>query len=360
MRQRKSFLTLAAMACGLLLGSFPPSSLHAQAPAVTLQNRPIADSLDDADADAAQHEGRWKRTIEAALLSEQFDDLDRMADQYRREKTLLPGGEWRLRLFYEALDAPQATEKDYVDHLEHLRHWMQARPESITARVALATSLTRWAWVGRTNATADKVTPEGWQLFHQRAAEAQAVLEGSAEMHTMCPQWYSEMMTVGLALEWDSRRMEELFNRAVQFEPDYPYFYRARANYLLPKWNGEPNDATNFAKRQADHLGGDLGDRMYFEIATAILHRGNGNLAPFVQHMDWPRIQRGYAVLVAQSGSSRKIQNQLAFMAYKFNDVAVARQQFASIGDQWSLGVWKQRNFFDRVRDWSNGQTSWP
>lgn len=360
MRQRISIPTIAALFCGLLLGSVPHTRAFAQTPEATPQNRPIDPSLDAADADATDHEGRWKRTIEAALLSEQFDDLDRMADQYRRNKTLLPGGDWRLRVFYEALDAPQATDKDYADHLEHLRKWMQLRPESITARVALAISLTRWAWVGRTNATADKVTPEGWQLFNQRATEAQSVLQGAAEMHTMCPQWFSEAMIVGLALDWDSHRMEDIFDRAVQFEPDYPYFYRERANYLLPKWDGQPNDATNFAQRQADKLGGDLGDRMYFEIATAILRRGNGNLTAFVQQMDWARIQRGYAILTTQAGTSLRVQNQLAFMAYKFKDANVAKQQFALIGDQWSRGVWKQRLFFERARDWSTGHNSWP
>jgi hypothetical protein len=42
------------------------------------------------------------RSIESDLMREKFDDLDNMADRYRREKSRLPGGEWRLRLFYAA------------------------------------------------------------------------------------------------------------------------------------------------------------------------------------------------------------------------------------------------------------------
>lgn len=329
----------------------------AQTPAAT---RSVALDLETADDEAAQHESRWMRTIDAALIAENFDDLDRMADQYRRNKTLLPGGDWRLRYFYTALDRPQLTEKDTVDHLDHLRHWVAQRPESITARVALATSLHRWAWVARGNGLARTVTEEGWTLFNERIAEASTVLQAATTMKTMCPQWYLEEMTVGLAQGWDGKRMQEVFNRAIQFEPDYQYFYTARANYLLPKWYGQTDEASSFAKDAADRQGGDAGDIIYFQVGTVIIRRGNGELAPFVKAMDWQRLQRGYAALVAKAGVSRKTENALAFMAYKYKDPTVARQQFATIGDDWAPGVWKQRIFFDRVRDWSNGHTAWP
>jgi len=68
---------------------------------------------------------------------------------------------------------------------------------------------------------------------------------------------------------------------------------------------------------------------------------------------NWDRIQHGYQALSIQYGTSKRTMNQLAFMAYKFKDAPIARQQFASIGDKWSPGVWKDRQVFDRARDWS-------
>ncbi len=297
------------------------------------------------------HEGRWMRSIESALIAEKFDELDSMANQYRRDKSRVPGGEWRLRLFYTALDAPQQTDKDTLDHLAHLEHWMKARPESITARIALATSLHRWAWVARGNGLANTVTPEGWRLFDERIKEAQVVLEGSANMHVMCPQWYSEMMTVGLAQSWDARRVKENFERGIQFEPEYYYLYRQYANYLLPKWDGQPGDAAAFAKSSADRVGGDSGDLLYFQIATVLIKRGDGDFP--IKQMDWSRIQRGYQALTTKYGADRRTKNELAFIAYKYRDVNVSRQQFALIGDDWARGVWRDRKFFDRARDWA-------
>ena len=90
--------------------------------------------------------------VESDLVEEKFDELDRMADKYRR------GEDAGLRRRLEASSfcttlwmRHSLTDKDSVEHLAHLEAWMKARPESITARVALAASLHRWAWVARGN-----------------------------------------------------------------------------------------------------------------------------------------------------------------------------------------------------------------
>jgi hypothetical protein len=303
------------------------------------------------DDETVLHEGKWIQSIQSSLIEEKFDDLDRMADQYRSDKSRLSGGDWRLHIFYSALDAPQLSDRDTQDHLAHLEHWMQQWPASITARIALAASLVRWAWVARGNGYASIVTAEGWDLFNERIKQSQTVLEAAAHMSPMCPQWYSEMMNVGLAQNWDASRIKEVFDQGVQSEPGYFYLYRQYANYLLPKWDGHPGDASAFAKSSADSLGGDAGDTLYFQIATVLIRYGNDS---FPSHeMNWDRIQHGYQVLSTQYGTSRRTLNQLAFMAYKFKDAPVARQQFAAIGDKWSRGIWRNRQLFDRARDWS-------
>lgn len=312
------------------------------------------------DEESSAVEDHWSHNVRNLLIEEKFDELDSIADRFRNEKTRASGGGWRIREFYEVLDVPYKTDKDFVDHLEHLRKWMQQRPESITARVALATSLTRWAWVARGNGLADTVTDEGWRLFGERANEALTVLQGSRDMRAKCPQWYSEMMIVGLALGWNGSQMRDIYDRAVQFEPDYEYFYKARTNYLLPKWYGKEDDATAFAKSAADKLGGDAGEIMYYRMATCILKRGNGNIDRFLQQMDWPRIQRGYTLLNAQFGHDGRSDNAFAFMAYRYKDAPTAQRQFALIGDKWSVHVWRDRNSFERARDWSTGHESWP
>jgi hypothetical protein len=74
--------------------------------------------------------------------------------------------------------------------------------------------------------------------------------------------------------------------------------------------------------------------------------------------MDWPRIQRGYQAHASRYGATRRTENELAFMAWKFQDAAVARQQFTLIGENWGRAVWRDRNYFDRARDWAKAPTA--
>jgi hypothetical protein len=164
------------------------------------------------------------------------------------------------------------------------------------------------------------------------------------------------MMIVGLAQGWGAGRMKDIFDRGIQSKPGYFYLYLQYANYVLPKWYGKPGDASAFAKASADHAGGDPGDELYFRIASVLISRGNGNFP--VHEMDWARIQRGYQALSTEFGTTDRANNQIAYMAYKYRDAAVARQQFEVIGDRWARGVWRDRQFFDRARDWAQGHES--
>jgi hypothetical protein len=304
---------------------------------------------------AVTHKLSGARLIAYNLVHEKFDDLDSMASQYRSEKSRYVGGGWKLTAFYGALYAPHQTDKDTREHLEHLKHWIEQRPDSITARVALAASLHRWAWVARGNGMADTVTDEGWRLFNQRIEASLTVLKDAAKLKEKCPGWYSEMMIVGLAQGWNGKRMRETFEQAIEFEPGYFDFYKLYTHYLLPKWEGQPGEAIAFAGSAADKVGGATGDEIYFHIACEIIGKNGAEYG--VKKMDWPRIQRGYQAQITQFGSNRWLKNKIAFFAWKFQDAAFARQQFDVIDNHWSADVWHNRQQFDRARDWARGHS---
>jgi hypothetical protein len=163
------------------------------------------------------------------------------------------------------------------------------------------------------------------------------------------------MMVVGLAQSWDESKMKEIFEQGIQFEPGYFRLYKQYANYLLPKWDGKPGDASAFAKTAADNVGGEEGDVIYFHIATAVIGKNGKEFR--VHEMDWPRIQRGYQALTAQYGTTGWLKNEIAYFAYEYRDAAYARQQFSVIGDRWNRGVWRDRERFDRARDWAQSHS---
>ena len=313
---------------------------------------PRVQSSAQTDSEMATVDNHWVRTIREDLVAEKFDELEAMATQYRTSKSRVPGGDWQLHLFYAALHGSSAGDPDMPAHLAHLQRWMAAKPQSITPAIAYAGSMTNWAWQARTNAQADKVTDEGWRLFKERAAGARAALDAVAHQ-PLDGQWFGDYMTVALAQDWDNDRMKALFQKASAAFPGYFYLYEQYSNYLLPKWDGKPGEAAQFAKTSADAIGGPDGDLLYFQIGAGLLGRSNGNSN--ASTLDWPRLQSGHSALAAKYGTTNRVENQFALMAFREKDAAIAQAQFARIGDRMATSVWKNRAQFDRAREWAGG-----
>ena len=336
--------------CLALFGLLPVAKAQQTPPSDDGRLRTLPGSSDDDETPAARHR---VNQIEELLLKGDFDRLDRIADKARTGKTRNPGGGWRLKAFYTELNASKGSEQSFQQRLQQLEAWIKAKPESITARVGLAEFYTNYAWFARGSATEDKVPDSAWPVFRERAKKAEEVLKQAAKLDQKCPESYAAMQTVALALDWDKGRAKKLFEQAVQFEPDYEYYYEHYANYLLPKWDGDEHDSLAFAQHAADTLGGERGDMMYFYIATVMIKRGNAGFKP---EMDWPRIQRGQAAIEAAYGPSAGEQNRFAFMAVRFKDAATAQKEFTAIGEKWSPGVWRTRGYFEKARDWAAGK----
>jgi hypothetical protein len=140
-------------------------------------------------------------TATGILKEEKFVGLDCLADHARSGKERLPGGLWKIHLLYEGLRQPvpypvHATQQDWTDLLQRLQRWVKARPESITARVALALAYLDYAQDARGSGYAQTVSDSGWKLFAERTAEAKRILKEASALPTKCPEWYVAMQMV--------------------------------------------------------------------------------------------------------------------------------------------------------------------
>ena len=84
------FAVLLALAPSLVFFSKP---LKAQTAPV------VPNAIESEEDESTLHGSEWRRLIETDLVEEKFDDLDRMAAQFRSEKTRFPGGGWKLTSF---------------------------------------------------------------------------------------------------------------------------------------------------------------------------------------------------------------------------------------------------------------------
>lgn len=314
--------------------------------------KPCSVSAKDFDTSTDIHAiDSYENAIRQLLDSEDFDRLECIANAARSGKTKFSGGLWELHNFYLSIQKPQghATDEDWQNYLAKLDKWASVKPDSVTARIALANAYEAYGWVARGDGYSDSVTESGWRLFGERVAKAQSILQEADKLQAKCPEWFVVMLQISRDQSWDSDAAADLFKRAVVFEPDYYYYYRLRAAYLSPKWSGEEGDTAKFAADSANSIGGKDGDILYFQMAETLVCCEKD---AFLQ-MSWPRLQNGYLQLVAKFGKDLHASNFLARMAVRENDGIVADGAFKEIGENWDEDTWGTKDFFNDNRSWA-------
>lgn len=232
---------------------------------------------------------------DSRLLASKYDELDKMADYYRATKEKFIDGEWKLSYFYDVWSyyMRNLAEADWVIRLEKLRKWVSAKPNSITARVALADCLVGYAFHGRSFHYANEVKEDQWRRFDDRLKEASEVLEQAKNLRQKCPEWWAVYQRIALGGGWDKTRVSRFLDTAIAYEPTYNVFYFRTAWFLLPWWFGEEGDWEQFAKSVADRIGGHDGDILYARIVWYIDRRSPKNVLDNNPNIDWQRVNSG-------------------------------------------------------------------
>jgi hypothetical protein len=305
---------------------------------------------------AEEGEDQYRSRITTYFYKQNYEQLEKEAQQARTTKARFPGGVWKLFVFYEALDAAgrnkTATDDDWMYYQQLAQEWMKQRPDSITAQVALAEAYLNFGWHARGGGYADTVTDDGWKRFHSQVELARSVLNNAAKLKEKCPYWYEAMQHVATAQGWPKSQARELFEQAVAFEPSYYHYYREYTSFLLPKWCGKDGEAEAFAAETAMNVHGREGLFLYFEIASVMACPcGGENASEHLQRLSWPRIKQGYETLEQLYGTSRLKRNRYASMAVAANDFQTAQQMFSEIGEDWEPGVWWNKANFEKTKE---------
>lgn len=324
----------------------PASSPPAESPA---GQNPGIDTLDSKDYAAG---------IRKLLVAEQFDDLEHIAGTARSQKSRFPGGQWKLFMFYEGVCACQnITEEQWLADLGRLKRWVAAKPESITARTALADAYFNYAWAARGVDYADLVDENAWSLFRQRLQLARETLQQAATLKEKCPHWYFEKQKIARGEGRGRPELDSILEEAYSFEPLYQYFYEEYAYELQPRWFGAEGDSERFAEQIANRIGGEQGAAMYYFLASSLYCTGCSESEGAFSQISWPRIQEGYAAVERLYGTSSYVLNAYAHLAVRAEDRTVALPLFMRVGDNWDQDVWRSRHYFDSSRNWAIAPT---
>ena len=296
---------------------------------------------------------RFGLAIRDLLLQAQYDSLEAMAGQLRRDRTRWPGGSWKLRAFYyEGFDGsvPEGDSAAWVTMIDALRRWRDARPQSLTAHVALVNGLVGHAWQARGNGVAAAVGAAGFAAMAQRLAEARAVLVEGGQLPDSCPGWWAAAQRVALGEGWDRATYDRLVDEAARREPTFGAYYELKARHLLPRWYGKPGEWEAYAEAVANGPGAE-GDATYARIVW-YLHEDFGNIFR-ESTASWERVRRGFDDLVQRYPESLELKSAFAYLAHQADDRETARRLFAEIGPRIDPSVWKTAGQFEYSQFWA-------
>ena len=336
----------------VMLLTFLPLHLHAtceQNPLLAMDGHLIKAQLDMNDP--CQH---WY-FVHNLLGSEKWDELDTFVSKERSTKVRFAGGGWKLKASYDALSFPfrseesePPTDAEWQALVDRLSRWSAARPDSITARVALAKSYLAYAWAARGVEFSDLVKDDAMQLFNQRVDKADDILAQAHRLPAKCPEWYEVALEAARAEGSDMAEQDRLLEAATSFEPLYYYYYQEHAFALLPRWYGEAGDSERFAEQIANRIGGKQGAIIYFEVAVTLdCSACSGIDEPSLfQLMSWERIKQGYAALVELYGTGAYQLNEFARLALNAKDQRLAAELFLEIGEHGVVDAWGSRRVF--------------
>ena len=292
-----------------------------------------------------------------ALTHRDFDLLDRAADAARASKEHVSGGYWRLEKIYLGLEEPFTATSDYEwkQHLQLLKQWTIAKPDSPTAQVALAQCYVLFAWKARGNGYANTVSEASWKLFYERLHEAYTVLATAADSgQQLCPGWYSVMQQIALGQGWQRDRYEELFAAAVKHEPAWYDYYRQKVIYLSPKWHGKPGELAEYVNSLAESGNHADSALLYFLVTeSAGIHDWSEKQKP-AAHYDV--LKKGFLDLQKTHGANLRNRNWACYKALLANDRPFARELFAQLKDNVDLIIWDTKQSFDGAKQFASIQ----
>ena len=302
----------------------------------------------------------YRQQVLQRFLKKEFGWIDQEAGKDRISKERLPGGYWKIRVLYAAMEKPEAGDKAsdgaWEDLIKGLAGWAQQQPESVTAKVALATAWQNYAWKARGNGYSDTVSSAAAEAFHKRLATAAQILSEASSLHDRCPHWFVTALWVGMGQGWERADLEKVFEAGIKLEPTYYYLYQAKASYLLPRWGGAEGAWERFADESALNLGGHQGDIVFFAIYSQMLTMYGMSLMNTHQQAV-PKLIAGFRSIEKLYGAAPHRLNEACFFAVFSNDLKTTGELFDRIGDDYDESVWHSRQNFEVFRQGFQGKS---
>lgn len=286
------------------------------------------------------------------LLTRKFGELDAIAATLRHHPQpsdpLQP--QRALGRFYDAFTSLHTGGEE--ERLSALREWVETRPESFTARIALSGALGEAAWSKRGYGYMSAVTATGVAGYQRLMEEAVAILRSvGKEAETDTEYW---VVRASLAGQLGHEDVREVGRRGLALHPD-SRIAGMTANFLHPDWGGSTEEILTFADEAARLTYETLGDALYAHLAARF--ENTQEVRDLKERgFDWVRVRKGFEDAFQRNPGWLPSYHRFAWLARQRDDQVVAYALFQRPQLEWYEGatdIWLSRESYEYAREWA-------
>ena len=296
------------------------------------------------------HDRRFQRRIRTLFTERKYDELERIATDARAPDSVSASGRSPLTLLYDQLCSVSPRDNQhFLDRISQLEEWVAAAPDSLTAKVALAELLTNYAYFARGSGYANTVTDRQLEVFQEQLERAEDVLLDVAADAPKDSFYYTTRITVVTGLGATKQEVLRWVQAAVELAPWDTSAVHAAANFLLPRWHGEPGDLVELAETLVELTQEECGEALYARTVLAV--SGVAWITTFSEaDFSWERTKQGLADLRKKFPRSTRLLNDECFLAALSFDRELAASRIEEIGDNPDLSRWGTIHEFEAYR----------
>lgn len=296
--------------------------------------------------------------VRTLIRANDFSALDRLGSKLSHKRERFIGGEWKIAVFTGAVSEPEGEYPDDIaweTRVKFLYRWREASPRSIFARTALAQGLIGYGYHVRGKGYAKDVLPRAMEIFRDRVAAAAAELaEADVHIEEKYHGYYFSVIQMAMLQSWDRPAMEEAFQQAISYDRQYENFYSAKAQYLQPKWGGQPGELGAFLNELQPMLGEREGRKVYFYVVAELQSINSGQFF-HANKISWNDVKRGAEYYEKDYGIGRRLLNETAQLTSYVNDAESGCYIYGLLKhkDAYDVSVWRNKDNFEGMKKWA-------
>ena len=299
--------------------------------------------------------------LEQILSRGEFDKLEALASEYRSTRIPALGGYWALYLFYKNLAGfkgdgcgcgNDSSDVAFEDKHKHLELWLSTKPQSLTARIALASMWTGYAWMRRGHGYSGQTSDGQWGDYFEGLARADNMLSGINP--TADPTVLLIEMRTAERADDPRARLDELYSEAIKAFPNFIPYYTRRYSTLQERWHGRPGEAREYIQSLLHSPGGEDGKILYAAVAESALNFERVKFKLFeTSGVSYDQLIDAYGSRQRAVGLTDHDWNALMYFATAALDRNGVTFIAKKIGDKWEPELWGSKDNFDTWVNWA-------